>query len=217
MYLGNSRTFRKNSVYLIVVNGSTMILPLNPTLRRDERLNDDEFFAFCQANPSLRIERDETGQIIFEMPTGLQTSVTNSALNGEVYLWNRQYTLGVVADSNGGFMLPDNSVRAPDVAWISRERWGAVTEAERKKFGHVCPDFVIELMSDTDEKYTLPAKMEKYLRNGVRLGWQIDPFTQQTTIYRPDQAPQVVPFTETLNGEDVLPGFTLCLPDLVNN
>lgn len=194
-----------------------MILPLNPTLRRDERLNDDEFFAFCRANPSLRIERDETGQIIFEMPTGIKTSITNSALNGEVYLWNRQYKLGFTTDSNGGFTLPDNSVRAPDVAWISRERWASVPEADRDKFSHVCPDFVIELMSDVDERYTLPAKMESYLRNGVRLGWQIDPFARQTTVYRPDQLPQIVPFSETLNGEDVLPNFSLRLSDLESN
>ncbi|WP_375447103.1 Uma2 family endonuclease [uncultured Fibrella sp.] len=194
-----------------------MILPLNPTLRRDERLSDDEFFAFCQANPSLRIERDETGQIIFEMPTGITTSITNSALNGELYLWNRQYKLGFVTDSNGGFTLPDNSVRAPDVAWISRERWASVPDADKDKFAHICPDFVIELMSDTDEKYTLPAKMEKYLQNGVRLGWQIDPFSQQTTVYRPEKAPQVIPFDETLSGEDVLPNFSLRLSDLANN
>ena len=199
-----------------------MILPLNPTLRQHDRLSDDEFFAFCQANPSLRIERDETGQIIFEMPTGIKTSVRNFDIAMEVGLWNRQYKLGFATDSNGGFTLPDNSVRAPDVAWISRERWESVTDADKDKFAHICPDFVIELIrdagrSDTDEKYTLPAKMEKYLRNGVRLGWQIDPFTQQTTVYRPDQAPQIVPFTETLSGEDVLPNFTLRLQDLANN
>jgi Uma2 family endonuclease len=194
-----------------------MILPLNPTLHRDDRLTDDEFFAFCQANPSLRIERDETGQIIFEMPTGTNTSITNSALNGELYLWNRQHKLGVVTDSNGGFTLPDSSVRAPDVAWISRERWHNVPEADREKFAQVCPDFVIELISDTDERRTLPAKMQKYLKNGVRLGWQIDPFSQQTTVYQPDQEPQIVPFGETLTGGAVLPGFALCLADLLTD
>ena len=194
-----------------------MILPLNPTLHRDERLSDEEFFAFCQANPSLRIERDETGQIIFEMPTGINTSITNSALTGEMYLWNRQYKLGFTTDSSGGFTLPDNSVRAPDVAWISRERWSSVPEVDRDKFSHVCPDFVIELMSDVDEKYTLPAKMEKYLRNGVRLGWQIDPFARQTTVYRPEQAPEIVSFDEPLSGEDVLPNFVLRLSDLADN
>lgn len=94
---------------------------------------------------------------------------------------------------------------------------GSVPEGDKDKFAHICPDFGIELMSDTDEKYTLPGKMEKYLRNGVRLDWQIDPFTQQTIIYRPDQAPQVIPFDETLRGDEVLPNFSLRLSDLTNN
>ena len=70
-------------------------------------------------------------------------------------------------------------------------------------------------MSDKDETYTLPAKMEKYLPNGVQLGWAIDPFNQQTTVYRPDAEPEPKPFTEILTGGDVLPGFELRLSDLI--
>ena len=47
-----------------------MMFPLNPTTRRDDRLTDDEFYAFCQANPSLRLERAADGQIIFDVLPG---------------------------------------------------------------------------------------------------------------------------------------------------
>ncbi|GAB4051521.1 Uma2 family endonuclease [Spirosoma litoris] len=192
-----------------------MMFPLNPTIRRDDRLTDDEFYAFCQANPSLRIEREADGQIIFEMPTNTKTGLRNADLITEVVLWNRKTKLGLVADSSAGFTLPDTSVRAPDVSWISHERWNALTEKDQDKFAKICPDFVVELMSDSDEKYTLPAKMEKYLQNGVQLGWVIDPFNQQTTIYRPDSEPEVLNFAETLSGEAILPGFELTLSDLL--
>ncbi|WP_198175337.1 Uma2 family endonuclease [Spirosoma telluris] len=192
-----------------------MMFPLNPTIRRDDRLNDDEFYAFCQANPSLRIEREADGQIIFEMPTNTKTGLRNADLITEIVLWNRKKKLGLVADSSAGFTLPDTSVRAPDVSWISHERWNALSEKEQDKFAKICPDFVIELMSDSDEKYTLPAKMEKYLRNGVRLGWVIDPFSQQTTVYRPEGEIEVVNFTDILSGEAVLPDFELRLSDLL--
>ena len=191
-----------------------MMFPLNPTTRRDDRLTDDEFYAFCQANPSLRIERDADGQIIFEMPTNTKTGLRNADLVAEVVFWNRKTRLGLVADSSAGFTLPDSSVRAPDLSWISNDRWNGLSAHDQDKFAKVCPDFVIELMSDSDEKYTLPAKMEKYLQNGVRLGWVIDPFTQQTTIYRPEQQPETKPFNDELTGEDVLVGFTLKLTDL---
>ena len=71
-------------------------------------------------------------------------------------------------------------------------------------------------MRDSDEKYTLPAKMEKYLQNGVRLGWVVDPFTNQTTIYRPDIEPEVKSFDTELSGEDILPGFTVRLREIMN-
>ena len=106
------------------------------------------------------------------------------------------------------------------MSWISYERWNALSEKDQDKFAKICPDFVIEFIggnrcSDSNEKYTLPAKMEKYLQNGVRLGWVIDPFTQQTTIYRPDREPEVKSFSETLTGDDVLIGFELSLSNLL--
>ncbi len=51
--------------------------------------------------------------------------------------------------------------------------------------------------------------MGKWIENGVRLGWLVDPQTHSTTIYRPDREPETKPFAETLSGEDVLTGFTL--------
>lgn len=192
-----------------------MIFPLNPIAHPSDRLTDDEFYAFCQANRHLRIEREADGQIVFEMPTKTQTGFQNADLIAEVVIWNRKAKLGYVSDSNGGYTLPDASVRAPDVAWVSHERWNALSNIEQDKFAQVCPDFVIELMSDPGETYTLPAKMEKYLQNGVRLGWVVNPFGQQTTIYRPNAEPETKPFTATLSGEDVLPGFDLRLSEIV--
>jgi Uma2 family endonuclease len=191
-----------------------MVFPLNPIAHPSDRLTDDEFYALCQANPHLRMERQADGQIVFQMPTNTKTGLKNADLIIEIGIWNRKAKLGLVTDSSAGFTLPDTSVRAPDVAWISRERWDILSENEQEKFAHVCPDFVIELMSDSDEKYSLPAKMEAYLQNGLRLGWVVDPFQQQTTIYRPDAAPATISFSEELSGEDVLPGFTLRLTEL---
>ncbi len=97
-----------------------MVLPINLP-QQDGRFTDDEFFNFCQMNPKLRIERDEHGQIYINMPTGLETSFINSGLITEVTLWNRQTRSGRVSDSNGGYTLPDTSMRAPDVAWVSND------------------------------------------------------------------------------------------------
>jgi len=190
-----------------------MILPINLPVQ-EGRFSDDELFAFCQMNPKLRVERDADGQIYINMPTGIESSFRNFDIGMEVGLWNRQTKLGRVSDSNGGYTLPDSSMRAPDVAWVSHERLAAVSASELKKFAHLCPDFVIELASESDELTHLKKKMGKYIDNGVRLGWLVDPSGQETIVYRPDCEPETKPFYDELSGEGVLPGFTLRLVDL---
>ncbi len=177
--------------------------------------SDDELFAFCQANPELRIERDENGHIIIMPPTGLEGSFTNGELFGEVRNWNRQTKAGRTSESNGGYTLPDTSMRAPDVGWVSKERLMSVLPEELKKFARICPDFVIEVRSESDNLKELQEKMGKWLKNGVRLGWLVDPQNQTTTIYRPGQEPEAKAFAETLSGEDVLVGFTMNVADVL--
>ena len=191
-----------------------MIMPLNLPVQ-EGRFSDDELFTFCHMNPKLRIERDADGQIYINMPTGLESSFRNFDIGMEVGLWNRQTKLGRVSDSNGGYTLPDSSMRAPDVAWVSNERLATVSADALKKFAPLCPDFVIELASESDELTYLKKKMVKYIDNGVLLGWLVDPFAQQTTIYRPNQSPEVKSFNDELSGENVLPGFVLRLNELM--
>jgi Uma2 family endonuclease len=183
--------------------------------RHFDVFSDDELFAFCVAHPELRIERDENGQILIMPPTGLESSFINGELFTEVNIWNRQVKAGRTSESNGGYKLPDTSVRAPDVGWISHERLRQVSAEAIKKFAPVTPDFVIEVRSESDSLTELQQKMGKWLKNGVRLGWLVDPHTETTTIYRPDQEPETKPFTETLSGESVLSGFTMNVAELL--
>lgn len=191
-----------------------MIIPLHiPT--RDE-FTDEELIAFCLSNPDLQIERDELGQIFINMsPTHLLTSSNNSELNTEIGIWNRCTKAGKVIDSNGGFFLADKSMRAPDVAWIHKDRWAKLTTAERKSFPYMAPDFVLELESDTDNLEDLKKKMEKWLANGVRLGWLVSMSEQQTYIFRPNQTPETKSFSEKLYGENVLIDFEVILQHIL--
>lgn len=91
---------------------------------------------------------------------------------------------------------------------------------ELKKFSHVCPDFVIEVPerrtgSESDSRKELENKMGKWIENGVRLGWLVDPHTKTTTIYQPEREPETKPFSETLSGEDVLVGFTMNVAEVL--
>ena len=176
-------------------------------------LTDDQFFAFCQENADLKFERTADGEIIFIMPTGGETGFRNTELITELNLWNRLTKAGKVFDSSTGFKLPNTATRSPDASWVAAARWQVLSEEERRKFPPLCPDFVVELMSESDGLAYSQGKMREWMENGCRLGWLIDTNARKVYVYRQGQPePQVVPgFDQPLSGEEVLQGFTLDL------
>lgn len=191
-----------------------MQLPLH--IPQIDRFTDEELVRFCLANPELTIERDENGILYINMsPTHLLTSSNNSELNGEFLIWNRKTKAGKVIDSGGGFFLKDKSMKATDLAWIRRDRWDALSKKEKHSFPYLAPDFILELVSDSDNLHAVKAKMETWILNGVRLAWLVAPDEKLTYIYRPGQAPETKLFTETLSGEEVLAGFETVLAEIL--
>lgn len=180
-----------------------------------EEMTSDDFFHFCQENEGLHLERDEKGNIIFMPPTGSNTGNTNSEIIIDLGIWNRKHQLGKVFDSSTGFKLPDTSERSPDAAWMSNEKWNKLTEAERKVFAPVCPEFIIELRSESDRLEYLKNKMLMWVRNGAHLAWLIDPIEEKAYIYRKNGSIEIVnSFDAQLSGENVLEGFILSLNKL---
>ncbi|MBM3224576.1 MAG: Uma2 family endonuclease [Candidatus Tectomicrobia bacterium] len=90
---------------------------------------------------------------------------------------------------------------------VRRARWEALSVAEQEEFPPLCPDFVVELRSRTDNVATLQAKIQEYLANGAQLGWLIDPHEKKVYIYRPEEAVQCLDNPTTISGESVLPGL----------
>lgn len=179
------------------------------------RLSDDEFFELCQANPSLDFERNAQQEIIVMPPAGSESSEYCSEANYQLQHWNRPKRLGHVYESSSGFKLPDSSVRSPDAAWLSQAKWEQLTPEQRRKFPPVCPEFMLEIKSPSDDMTDLQAKMETYLANGMQLGFLLDVPAATAYIYRPGQPAEAVQgYDQELSGEPVLPGFRLDLRPL---
>jgi Uma2 family endonuclease len=175
------------------------------------KFTDDKFVEMVAANKDLRLELSSQGELSIMSPTGGETGDRNLELGGQVWFWNRQNGLGKAFDSSTGFKLPNGATRSPDVSWIKMERWNALTPEQRKRFLPLCPDFVIELVSESDDLADTQAKMREYIANGLRLGWLINPKNKQVEIYRPNQEIEVLQSPANLSGENVLPGFILDL------
>ncbi|MEG4815944.1 Uma2 family endonuclease [Microcoleus sp. K5-D4] len=183
-------------------------------------LTDEQFYRLCQMNQDWQFERTAKGEIIIMSPVGGVSGNREADLITDLGLWNRQTQLGRVFSSSTIFRLPNKGDRSPDAAWVSLERWSALTDEQQEKFPPICPDFVIELReaklsrreSRTDPLRQLQEKMQEYLNSGLRLGWLINPQDEQVEIYRPSREVEIVQFPVSLSGEDVLPGFVLNLP-----
>jgi Uma2 family endonuclease len=172
----------------------------------------EQFEALAIANRDLQLERTATGELIVNPPTGGESGKRNLSITGQLSNWFETHEeLGEAFDSSTGFILPNGANRSPDAAWVSREQWDALTLQQQKGFVPLCPDFVIELRSESDSLSKLQAKMVEYINNGTKLGWSIDPQNRRVEIYRPDLEVEVLENPTELSGEDVLPGFVLNL------
>ncbi|MCC3473958.1 MAG: Uma2 family endonuclease [Microcoleus sp. PH2017_15_JOR_U_A] len=181
-------------------------LDLNPIIK----LTEEQFYLLCQENPDLKLERNPNGELIVMPPTGGETGKRNVKLIVQLAIWNEQTQLGEVFDSSTGFTLPNKADRSPDVSWVEKSRWEALTAQQREKFIPLCPDFVIEILSPSDSLKKTQDKMQEYIDNGCRLGLLINRKKQQVEIYRPDREVEVLQAPQTVS-VDVLPGFTLNL------
>ncbi len=177
-------------------------------------MTQDQFFEFCQANRDFRIERTAEGDLLIMPPAGGETSHRNAGLTAVFYVWARRDGSGLVFDSSGGFQLPNGATRAPDVAWVRRSRWDALTAKERRGFAPLCPEFVLELRSPSDDLSKLQEKMEEYVANGARLGWLIDPVSRRVHVYRGDGRVEILEDPSSVSGDPTLPGFVLELSDI---
>jgi Uma2 family endonuclease len=175
------------------------------------KLTDDQFYKLCRENPDVKFERNAKGEIIIMPPTGGETGKSNFEIAVEFGIWNRQTKLGVCFDSSTCFKLPNGANRSPDVAWIRKERWDALTPEEKAKFSPIAPDFVLELMSPSNDLRDTQAKIREYMENQVKLSWLINPQAKQVEIYRQGKPVEVLNFPTQLSGEDILPGFILDL------
>lgn len=190
--------------------GLPLVVRLQPVLR----LSESQFFALCQLNRDLRIERSAQGEMLIMPPAGGGTSQRNARITGRLVVWAERDGTGVTFDSSGGFRLPSGAVRSPDASWVDRSRLDQVEAKQRERFLPLCPDFVVELRSPSDRLEDLQAKMQEYLDNGARLGWLLDPRPRHLYVYRPDADVERLENPETVSGEPVLPGFVLDLREI---
>jgi Uma2 family endonuclease len=186
-------------------------MPLPLRFRPETPMSDEELMRFCAANDALRVERDANGEILVMTPAGSKTGRKNAYLIQVLGTWSDSDGRGYAFDSNTGFTLRDGSMRSPDAAWVLAARWDALSDDDKDRFSPICPDFIIELRSQSDSLPELEAKMEQWVANGAKVAWLIDPERQVVSIYRPDDEPEVLHHPTSVQGNGVVAGFELVM------
>ena len=164
---------------------------------------------FCMQNPDLDIERSAKGDWTVMAPAGGESGGRKFSITGQLYAWAQANGTGVGFDSSTGFVLPNGATRSPDASWVLRPRLATLTPEQKQRFLPLCPDFVVELRSQTDSLTALQDKIEEYLSNGARLGWLIDPIADNRVyVYRPGVAIEEHTNPSAISADPELPGFT---------
>ncbi|MEH2458775.1 Uma2 family endonuclease [Nostoc sp.] len=184
--------------------------PLVLQIPSSMQMTDEQFFEFCQVNRDLRIERNKFGELVIMPPTGSETGNREGNIFGQLWVWSEQDSTGITFSSSTGFKLSTGAERSPDASWIKLERWNTLSPEQQRKFAPICPDFVVELKSPSDNLQTLKEKMEEYMNEpGIQLGWLIDRKQRKVYIYRPGLPEECLDNPASVSGELVLPGFIL--------
>jgi Uma2 family endonuclease len=177
-------------------------------------ISDEQYFAFCQANPDVSFERTSRGEIVIVPPAGGESDYQCLKMGTQLDRWSTLARTGKAFGSSAEFILPDRSALTPDAAWVSNERLAQVSKAEKRKFPRIVPEFVAEVLSPSDSLRGAKKKMQCWMSNGVELGWLIDADRKTVYIYRQGQEARKMTGAKTLAGEGPLEGFVMELDDI---
>ena len=187
-------------------------LPAPVTLKLPEEWEptDEALIELSRLNDTWRFELTAQRELVIMSPEGRGSSRRGTEILTDVSIWNRQSRGGYVLGPQAGIRLPDSSMRMPDVAWMSAQRWDD-HDADDESLAQSCPELIVEIVSVTDVSAIQQEKMELWIKNGALLGWLIDPFEDSVVIYRPDAEPEQFDKPASLSGEDVCEGLEVSL------
>ena len=153
------------------------------------------------------------GRLVVREPPGTWHGVIAANLALQLGNFVRSRALGLVCAQDTGFKIasdPD-TVRAPDVAFIGRDR---VALIPRRGYAELAPDLVAEVLSPDDSLSEVLAKVADWFAGGTKLVWVVDSRRSQVHVYRQDGRISLLRESDSLDGEDVVPGFSCPLTDV---
>lgn len=152
------------------------------------------------------------GELVEVSPNAGNSGWISGRLFSRIERFVDAHQLGWAFPPETGFILFNDraTVRSPDGAFIRGDRLAGPSAS----FVPVAPDLAVEVLSPTDRRSEARAKVTMYLQAGVELVWLVDPANSTITVFRADGSHEVLRIGDSLDGGDVLPGFSIPVSDL---
>ena len=148
------------------------------------------------------------GEIIAKISNGYLSS-----LGAQIAVYLGQYIyqnkLGFMTGADGGYRL-GNECYLPTCTFISKQKQ---PKTSLEVYNPTPPDLVVEILLPFRAINEMAIKVDNYLHAGVVV-WVVNAETQRVNVHRPDAPPKIYDINDTLDGGNVLPGFTLPVKDI---
>jgi Uma2 family endonuclease len=148
--------------------------------------------------------------VLVEKPMGYEESRLASEIIVVLVIYLRAHDLGTVAGEAGMLRLLPGLVRIPDVSYVS---WARLP-TNYGQIPAIAPDLAIEVLSPSNTRSEMERKLREYFSAGTRLVWYFDLKTRTVTVHTSPEEHSVLNDSQTLDGGDVLPGFSVSVREL---
>lgn len=153
------------------------------------------------------------GKLVNIGNSGMEHGEIGSFLGGSLSLYVRSYKLGCVCDSSTAFAMQNGNKWSPDISFVAKERLQGVKRLP-KGYSQGAPDLAVEILSPTNTVEEIHEQIVEYFENGTRLAWVIHPDEQYVLVYHTPSPDRLLRLEGSLDGEDVVSGFTLPVAEL---
>lgn len=181
-------------------------------LKTDKKFwTDKEFMALSKDGHRYEIVN---GELIDMGNSGALHGNLAIILSSALFAVVNAQKLGALFDSSTAFKMKNGNKRSPDISFFAKERLQGMTELP-SSFLDGAPDLAVEVLSPGNTVEEIHDKLVEYFENGTRLVWIIHPSEHYVLVYRSAQEPdRLLKSVDSLDGEEVIPGFTFPVADL---
>lgn len=171
---------------------------------------DEAFMALPQDGHRYELV---AGEVIDRSSVGLEHSYTTCLLMMKLAAYIRKQKLGIGCNSSTAFTLKNGNKRSPDFSFVHRDRLQGLRHPPRGFF-QGAPDLAVEILSPGNTLEEIHTKIVEYFDNGTQIVWVIHPDEKYVLVYHSAEPDRFLRSNDRLNGEDLIPGFSMAIADL---